>query len=190
MPGPGPKAHGPCLQGAHSPSLYLTFSSTMGVRQGHLPPWYFIPCTTFLRSPKKELGKRTYAFRAPQPRKSPKTVHLGEGRQPTPHRRCPAPSVRPADSLPYSVPEISSQWERTQVEAGEQRGARFARLFGKVDQKAVSKDPHEGCKEQTPTLHKGAPWSRRLACAPSSEARVSGGASASTAPHRGALGRL
>lgn len=45
-----------------------------------------------------------------------------------------------------------------------------------------------GARSRPPTLHKGAPWSRRLACVPSLEARVSGGASASTAPTEAPLG--
>lgn len=78
--GPGPKAHGPRPQEAHSPSLlYPHVFSEMGGRQDDLLPCGFSPCayevsfTYHLPEKHQELDRRASTSRAAaQPKKLPK----------------------------------------------------------------------------------------------------------------------
>lgn len=169
-------------------SFTLTFSSTMGLWQDHLPPWRFIPCayevsiTPHLpKTPQERIGSRGFSIQGSTTQKAAKTVHSRE-------QRLLYPSLLPQRSLSTWFTESLTKLSRLLARGSELSSGLGSRrcqahlAFWKSQPEDSVKGPVCGAQGVEAHAPEGRPLVERLACAPLSNARVSGGASASKLP--------
>lgn len=160
MLGPGPKEHGPCLQEAHSPSpLYPFISSTVGVRQGHFPPWSFIPCAYAVwvthhlpEEPQERTGPKSFSIQGSTTQKAAQTEYSGERK-----RLLPAGAAQrsPFAGLTKSFtqfPVFLARDRDSRLSSGlGNRGCQVRPAFWKSRPEGIVKGPIWGAQEPTPT---------------------------------------